>query len=542
MAIQSVQHGTEAKADMASRDSLWQIAIECGGQGVWEVGETSGIKYHSPTWFKMRGFEQDDAAVTTQKAWLSRIHPDDQARLLEQFEAEKSGQIDDVRHEYRERHRDGRWIWILSHGKIISRDSAGMAVHTIGTDTDVTEIKLDQERLTALADSEQRWRIAVESAGQGLWDINYATGQSYFSPAWRSMRGIAENESVSAAFQDWLHTVHPDDRECLVNELHTRDGLASNDVVHQYRQRHRNGSWVWIMCRGKIVERDSMGKPVRLIGTDTDITDLKNSESELKRLSDRFELAVSAAMVGVWEFDLSNFKSLWDENTRNLFDASLVNDLLPADFWESRLHPEDRARACAIAENAIATHGSYAMDYRIVIPSGEVRHVRCSAIYHTDTVHGPKLLGVNWDVTGDYHLAEELRRAKELAERHSVQVEIAHQRMKHNALHDALTGLPNRRRLDQLLKVVSAARPQAIGKRVALFHVDLDRFKHINDTMGHLAGDAILKRVARILKYCVGTGSTVCRAGGDEFVILNLDAPADGQLADLAMRLLRGTE
>jgi diguanylate cyclase (GGDEF)-like protein/PAS domain S-box-containing protein len=523
----------------SEKDLRWQIAIECAGQGVWEIDGVFDQIYHSPTWFKMRGLSPDDPATTTVESWMSRVHPEDRAVLQKNLAAELNGDTDVVHHEYRERHEDGRWIWILSQGRIISRDANGKSLRTIGTDTDVTELKLTQERLAKLADSEHRWRIAVESAGQGLWDINSTTDQNYFSDAWRAIRGLKPDEPEPSTTEDRFESIHPEDKERLKQEFAAREIETSDAVNHEYRQRSKNGEWVWIMSRGKIVERDATGKTVRMIGTDTDITVLKKSESDLKRLSHRYELAVSTAKVGVWEFDLENCRPYWDDNTREIFGVSVPNELLPDNIWELRIHPEDRARALAISETAVKTCGNYAMDYRIVLLSGEIRHVRCRAIYHNDHSNGPRLIGVNWDVTEDYHRAEELQRAKELAEKRSMEIESAQLSLEHNALHDALTGLPNRRHLDNALNAIDGTQKPLEGRRIALMHVDLDRFKQINDTMGHMAGDAILQRVSTILKSNVGEEAIVSRSGGDEFVIVMSAAPNDGALAEMATRLLR---
>jgi diguanylate cyclase (GGDEF)-like protein len=106
-------------------------------------------------------------------------------------------------------------------------------------------------------------------------------------------------------------------------------------------------------------------------------------------------------------------------------------------------------------------------------------------------------------------------------------------------LHDPLTGLPNRRKLDQALNGISIKNSNSTNTSVALLHIDLDRFKQINDTMGHVAGDAILQSAAAILNEEAGDKALVSRIGGDEFVILFLDAPSLSALSALATRLLQ---
>ncbi len=398
---------------------------------------------------------------------------------------------------------------------------------------------LDQQSATREDDelTDRRLEIAIDSAGQGVWDVRGKSIWVYVSPAWFKLRGLNENDHEAATFERWLARVHEEDRAYVLQDG-SNDVEGDPDAVRrEYRERHADGHWIWVLSQGRIITRDKNGLPLRTIGTDTDITALKKSEGDLKRLSHRHELAVSTAKVGVWEYDLEKNAPLWDNNTRELFGVTDPNEILPPDIWDLRIHPEDRARALATAGAAVLQHGSYAMDYRILLPSGEVRHVRCRAVFHEDVLNGKRLVGVNWDVTQDYNYANELRRAKELAEKRSQEIESAQITLEHNALHDALTGLPNRRQLDNLL--MSLEQDQSKSGRIAVLHVDLDRFKQINDTLGHSAGDAMLRHVSAVLKYHVGDTGLISRSGGDEFVIVMSSAPSDEQLSIFAAALLR---
>ncbi len=138
---------------------------------------------------------------------------------------------------------------------------------------------------------------------------------------------------------------------------------------------------------------------------------------------------------------------------------------------------------------------------------------------------------------------DDLRRVKNLTEARNAELLVAKARIEHTALHDSLTGLPNRRYLDQMLENTAQAAPDS-GQRTALLHIDLDRFKQINDTLGHAAGDAMLVHAAKILRVNVRTTDFIARVGGDEFVVLCAlrgdDPEKDaGYLAALADRIIR---
>ena len=126
------------------------------------------------------------------------------------------------------------------------------------------------------------------------------------------------------------------------------------------------------------------------------------------------------------------------------------------------VHPDDLARAKREFDEGIAT-GRYSSEYRLLLPDGEIRNVRSRAVPFQDGADAPKMIGAEWDVTADVTLTRELERAKTLAETRNAELEAAKARIEHNALHDSLTGLPNRRYLDEILEELRAAFPTASG-------------------------------------------------------------------------------
>ncbi|HEV7718580.1 MAG TPA: GGDEF domain-containing protein [Arsenicitalea sp.] len=150
----------------------------------------------------------------------------------------------------------------------------------------------------------------------------------------------------------------------------------------------------------------------------------------------------------------------------------------------------------------------------------------------------PRLIGAEWDVTDEVRLRDELLEAKALAESRYAGLKSAQAELERAALYDYLTELPNRRFLEQTM-----AERRELGKKgnqgQAALHLDLDYFKEINDTLGHAAGDVMLRHVADVLRASVRNGDFIARIGGDEFVILcALDGGTD-DLTAMADRILR---
>ncbi len=266
------------------------------------------------------------------------------------------------------------------------------------------------------------------------------------------------------------------------------------------------------------------------------VEEIKRRKGELQRLSRRLELALDTSEIGVWEFDFETGELVWDDRMNELYGLPRDGGARGYIHWRNALHPEDLERAEADFAHSIKTRSRYVSEYRIVSPGGEIRHVRAiGAVYH-DPGTASKIVGVNWDVSGDVARAAEIQHARTQAEARNAELEATKARIEHNALHDSLTGLPNRRFLDGLLED-NGANSHA-PTITALLHIDLDRFKQINDTLGHAAGDAMLVHASTVLKANVGPGDIVARIGGDEFVIVCIAPVSDAQLGGLAERII----
>ncbi|TIL56971.1 MAG: EAL domain-containing protein [Mesorhizobium sp.] len=268
----------------------------------------------------------------------------------------------------------------------------------------------------------------------------------------------------------------------------------------------------------------------RLIG------ERQRNYAELSRLSRRLELALEASAIGVWEHDLATNELAWDERVNEIYGKPVGEHRGYLD-WAGAIHPDDLAGANADFDRAMADGGPYLSEYRIIRPDGEIRHVRSKAIIYRAADDTPKMIGAEWDVTADVLLNKDLVRAKQLSESKNAELESAKARIEHIALHDSLTGLPNRRYLDQVLED-NAANARRTGGYAALLHIDLDRFKHINDTLGHAAGDAMLVHASTVLRSKVDGEGFVARIGGDEFIVLCAVHDDVEQLALLADRVI----
>ncbi|CDX27835.1 Diguanylate cyclase [Mesorhizobium plurifarium] len=349
-----------------------------------------------------------------------------------------------------------------------------------------------------MADDNKRngkfWALALDRAQLGLWDWNLSTGDCYYSPTWSKMLGYEAGELANTP-DLWLKLTHPDDRQRAQESGDRHIAGLVDSIETELRLRHKDGHWVWVLDRGGIVERDADGKPLRLMGVQTDITRQKEAEAALEQINVRFRLALAASGTGIWHFDIGTQKSYWDARTREIFGVVTDHDEVAADFWHTFLHPQDKEVAERAHDVPVGSEGVAAVQYRIVRRDGEIRHVE-SLVRFIAAGSAGQILGTVRDIT------EEKKRAEELA---------------FAARHDALTGLLNRAAFDRLL-----AENIAMAERLplAVFYVDLDYFKALNDYAGHAAGDVALKSVAAGILASLPASAHAARLGGDEFALL----------------------
>ena len=264
------------------------------------------------------------------------------------------------------------------------------------------------------------------------------------------------------------------------------------------------------------------GRPC-LLGAGADISERKRSERLLAESEQRFRQLAEHVGAVFWVSDLDKgemvyaspaYETVWGRSRQSLYDA-------PMSFVEA-IHPEDRGGVVAAFPKQ--ARGTYDETYRVVRPDGAVRWVRDRAFPIRDEQRAPyRVVGFAEDITDHKRATEALEAVnRDLEQRvaaRTAELARANERLAHDARHDALTGLPNRVLFAERLESVLRER-QGPGDAFALFFLDLNGFKKVNDALGHASGDALLVAVAGRLEGCVRPGDTLARFGGDEFTLL----------------------
>ena len=283
-------------------------------------------------------FEVTAEAVLADHAALSEcIVAEDRASYREAVE-HSARELTPWTHEHRIRTRSGKLKWV--RGQAVPQRRADGSVLWHGILVDITRLKHTEQ---ALLESEQRWMFALEGAGDGVWDWNLQTGQTHFSRRWKSMLGY-DDADIGNESTEWSSRVHPDDMQPVMDALQAHLEGRTASVVVEFRIRRKSGDWCWTQGRGMLVSRDAAGQPLRLVGTNTDITERKAMEERLHQLAfhdtltqlpnrrlllDHLALAVASCRrtgrrAALMFLDLDNFKALNDKAGHAVGDLLLV--------------------------------------------------------------------------------------------------------------------------------------------------------------------------------------------------------------------------
>jgi diguanylate cyclase (GGDEF)-like protein/PAS domain S-box-containing protein len=283
--------------------------------------------------------------------------------------------------------------------------------------------------------------------------------------------------------------------DCVVQKTF----ISGSPCAKEKKTYSRDGATAWSSIYTYPI-MDGDGKVSHVIEYIQDITERKRDEKALRESEERYALAARGANDGLWDWDLRSNKIFFSHRWKAMlgYEEKDISDT--PDEWFGLIHPDDRGEV----EVKIAAHISgrdqhFESEYRIMHRDGAYRWVLNRGIAVRDGDHAYRVAGSQTDITS--------RKAAE-------------EQLLHNAFHDALTGLPNRALfLDRLQHSITVSTRRA-NQRYAVLFLDMDRFKVVNDSLGHTVGDQLLIAMGQQLSECLRPGDTVARLGGDEFAVL----------------------
>jgi len=350
----------------------------------------------------------------------------------------------------------------------------------------------------------------------GSWEYDVVKDQAYWSKQVYRILGICDDESINASYSAFLSFLHPNDQERFAYVMET--SIQNRSSFHcEVRVRRINGEERRIRTQGDVM-LDEVGQAVKFIGSIQDITEQRQMEKWLKDSEEHKQMIYDNLEVAIWSVDVETNRLLFiTKGFETIYGYSVQDIKDDLDLWKKVIHPQDYQEVLEKQGN-LAKGITLRHQYRIYHANGVIKWVLDHRIPVLDD-NGKlvRLDGIISDIT-------EQKQAEE--------------KMSYLAHHDALTGLPNRRMFDQNLHTFLN---KNIKAPCAILYFNIDRFKHINDTLGHVIGDGLLKEVTNRVRSLAPTKECLSRMDGDEFAIFLADVGAN-QAERLAEQVLRSIE
>ena len=479
--------------ELAEAKERLELALEGGSLAVWDCEIGSDRIYLSEGWARLLG-DAPKARNVRSADLLQHVHPQDAVAARAAFVGAIKGTTPAYLAEYRLRMRDGDWKWVLSTGRVTERDAGGRALRISGVTADIDARKHAEGEL---AQAKERLQLALEGSGASLWDTDLQSGKVYLSEGWAEFLGLPRAPTATTV-EALIQGVHEEDLPRALEQQRQAVTGASADYAEEHRFRAADGAWKWLLSRGKVTERDAAGRALRMTGINLDITARKLTEQALQEVEKRYRDVVDASGEYVWETDAQWRYTYLSERVESVlgYPRAALLGRTPREFMPLG---EARALDAWFERNAQEGQPFHGLQHRSIARSGQVIWQQVSGMPVRDAqglLAGYR--GTGADIT-----------ASKLAE----------DRIQYLATRDALTGLPNRALLADRARqaILAAARGRGM---LAVLLVDLDRFKLVNDSLGHQAGDALLRAVGERLQGTLRREDTLARLGGDEFVLL----------------------
>jgi len=268
------------------------------------------------------------------------------------------------------------WTQWLNQG-IFNEQGELIEIQSVGRD--ITKLK---EIESALRESEARWQLAIEGVGDGTWDWNPQTNEVHFSRQWKAMLGYEEYQ-IGDHLEEWSSRVHPEDLAKCYTDIARYLRGETEIYYNEHRIRCKNGTYKWILDRGRVIERDDQGQPVRFIGTHSDISDRKMIELALQESEATFQkIAMSSpGIIYILVQPLNNqrYFEYISPATQNIYEYSVTQLLENFSLYDQLIYSEDLEGYEQAVAHSAENLAPFYYEWRIVTPSAKLKWIQAKS-------------------------------------------------------------------------------------------------------------------------------------------------------------------
>ncbi|WP_425636504.1 PAS domain-containing protein [Algoriphagus yeomjeoni] len=255
----------------------FKLALKATSEVIWDWDLVDGYTFRSDNFDELLGYSSNEE-TNKDEFWKSKIHPDDLPIVEKNLKEALFGDGDKWYQEFRFQKANGDIVYVTDNALII-RNKFGKAIRMIGATQNVTKRK---EAELDLANQKQRLSNVIEGTHAGTWEWNVQTGEATYNETWANILGYSLAELEPISIQTWIDHSHPEDLKESNTQLEDYFAGKTKSYEAECRMKHKNGHWVWIVDRGKVLSWTPDGDPLMMYGTHVDITEKKLREEEIK--------------------------------------------------------------------------------------------------------------------------------------------------------------------------------------------------------------------------------------------------------------------
>ncbi|TDF38450.1 PAS domain S-box protein [Alteromonadaceae bacterium M269] len=353
-------------------------AYKLAGLGYWSIELETEQLYWSDEVFYIHGLDPETyIPALDNTADLYHPHDKEKASTLLQ-KAMAHGEA--FEYELRIVRTDGSTRYVRSKAECFY-DDGGRAVSIFGIFQDIDDEVKEKHRVEI---AEIAHKTHIDGSGDGYWDWHIQDDYEYMSPRFWEILGYLPEEKPHSP-SAWQDLIFEDDLNVALDNFNKHiNSKGQHPYEQEVRYRHKNGSTVTVLCRGKVIEWDDNGNALRMVGTHTDITYLKAIEKELRQSREQYDLAVTGSSVGLWDWNIAQDTLYWSDRFKEIIGIRDVLHTASFAEFEQRLHPEDRPIILEAVENHITHKEPYDVEYRLQHDDGHYVwiHARGQAIWN----------------------------------------------------------------------------------------------------------------------------------------------------------------
>ena len=545
---QDITERKQAERALLEVHQQMESIIESTRAGTWIWNIQTGETIFNETWAQIIGYSLDELVPTTIKTWEMLTHPDDLKQSNELLKRHLESKLPNYDCELRVKHKDGHWVWIHDYGRVFTRTDDGKPLLMFGTSTDITERK---QAVEALRISELRYRTQFDQASDGILQLSTNGEVLNLNEAFARMHGYSVEEMQGVGIKN----LNPSEPVQLTTERIRRvlaGEMLEFEVEHYHKDGHLfplavstglvsiDGDLVIQAFHRDITERkrieqalEKTNLELKLAFTDRDILvedlrgyqielefhngELRRTQAELESVRDRYVDLYDLAPVGYCTVNETGL--IREINLTAVSMLGVSRRLLIKSSFNRYISDEHKNNFNLAKQKLIATREPQAIDLQMVKKDGALFWVHLQVTFEQFNTASPTIRVAISDISLRKQAEDQLKSTNEQLQLRVTEVEELQEELREQAIRDPLTGLYNRRYLNETMEreIARARREKDV---FSVIISDIDNFKMINDNYGHQVGDKFLVEIANVLGKHTRGSDIACRYGGEEFLLV----------------------